>query len=121
MSVTEPDPADSRCALWYWRYHTLNYEIYDTEAGAASAAWAMQDNGGAAPVGVQFPDGRTVEIDGWAALTERWSAVFTGEAARRAGATPASPEPAGRKVRSPFGNAVVTVDASEPAWLGRPL
>ncbi len=112
---------DGTCALWYWRHMVLGYEIYDTEAEAARAAWAMEDNGGAVPSGIQFPDGRTVAASEWPALARQWAAVFAADAARRAGVTPSQPEPAGRKVRSPFGDAVVVVDAGEPAWLGLPL
>jgi len=105
-------------ALWYWRHHAISFEIYDSERDAAGAAVYMEDYEQGSPIGIQFPDGRTVHLDDWPAYheeEERRRAQEKADSAKRA----ATPRPT-RKVLDPFEGRAVTVDDDEPVWLGKP-
>ena len=100
-------------ALWYWRYHSIYYDIWDSEEEAAGIAAGMEDNGGASVAGAQFPDGRVIAAEDWQALAEArdrlWSAQS--EPVRE------KPRPQ-RKITAPFGGGTTEIDADEPTWLG---
>lgn len=107
-----------KCALWYWRYHVIHYELCDDEREAAESAVHMEDYGEASVAGVQFPDGRLIRCNDWdeyraaeARRYDEWSAL----AAKRATA----PKPAMRTIVAPFSDGQqVRVLASAPPWLG---
>ena len=105
----------SEVALWFRRYGSMDYELYDSEDEAANAAVGMVDANTAAPCGIQFPDGRLIDSDEWPALgaaeerVRRWESEL---AARK-------PEPRPqRKIRAPFGGGEVEIDVGAPQWLG---
>jgi hypothetical protein len=92
----------------------MEYDIWDSEEEAAGVAAAMEDDGGASPAGVQFPDGRTVPAEQWAALADA-------RAARERAFEDwlASPEPRPkRKITAPFGGGQIEIGTDEPTWLG---
>lgn len=102
-------------ALWYLRYGRMDYDIWDSEAEAAGIAVAMTDDCNGVPIGLQFPDGRLVDVE-----NQPWPAYE--EAARRrdefaASARKQEPPPQ-RKITAPFGGGEIEIDASEPDWLG---
>lgn len=104
-------------ALWYSRYMSPGYELCDSEEEAAGLAWGMEDSGGAAVLGVQFSDGRTIERENWPvfeAVRERFE-----QAEREAQDKPRPPVPV-RKAVDPFRGRAIEIKASEPEWLGRP-
>jgi hypothetical protein len=100
-------------ALWYWRYNRMDYGIWDSEEEAAGIAVAMADDGGGSTAGVQFPDGRLIPCDEWAAYAEA-------ERAREQAwheAVQEEPRPQ-REITAPFGGGKIKIGADEPAWLG---
>jgi hypothetical protein len=110
--------AETTVALWFRRYMQSDYMLCDGEDMAAGVGAAMREDGGAVITGIQFPDGRTVEAENWAAfqaaVRERDRAVVEAPAA-----PPARPV---RRVRDPFrGDTVDIFGAGEPPWLGKPL
>jgi hypothetical protein len=105
----------SEVALWYWRYHSIGYSIWDDEEEAAGIAAAMEDDGGGVPAGVQFQDGRTIPENSWEAL---WAARERRERAWLE--RPAEKPRPKRKITAPFGGGQIEIDASEPSWLGTP-
>lgn len=103
----------SEVALWYWRYKSIDYSIWDSEEEAAGIAAAMTDDGEASIAGIQFPDGRLTGRDEWpayaAALERRW----------RADQERIEKEPRPRrKITAPFGGGTIDIEADEPSWLG---
>lgn len=108
---------EQQCALWYWRHNVIEYEVYDSEAEAASAAVGMEDYGNGVPIGVQFPDGRTIRQDDWVAYRDAVAKARADEEARSARQKDAPPIPT-RQVKDPFEGRPVTVEADEPEWLG---
>ena len=105
------------CALWYSSYHSPYYEICDDEREAAGRAWGIADSGTGAVLGVQFPDGRLIEADAWPLLeqvTREYEEAGRGERQRPRG------QPPQRKIRDPFRHWELSVDASEPGWVGQP-
>jgi hypothetical protein len=102
-------------ALWYWRYHSMDYSLWDDEEEAAGIAAAMEEDGGGVPAGIQFPDGRTVAANGWPALDAARARREQAWAERMA--RPEKPRPK-RKITAPFGGGQIEIDAREPGWLG---
>lgn len=106
----------SGVALWYWRYHSIDYSIWDSEEEAAGIAAAVRDDGSASIAGIQFPDGRTIPAEDWPALAEaeerRWQAW--------ANRPEEKPRPK-RAITAPFGGGKMEIDAREPEWLGSPV
>jgi hypothetical protein len=113
------DGDENSAALWIMRYDRPDYDLYDSEAEAATMAVYHEDvilheNG--IPLGVQFDDGRVLRMEDW----PRFAAERRDRAIERA-AKAAVPEPAPRPVRAirdPFEGKPLEVDAAEPAWLG---
>ncbi len=104
----------TKCALWYWRYHSPSYELCEDEAEAASMAVSIEDADDGSVVGVQFPDGRIVKVGDWDAYRaeeERRSREW-----RSRSAVPPTPT---RTIREPFTGQTLTVDTDEPPWLGQ--
>ena len=108
----------SEVALWYWRYHSINYSLWDDEEEAAGIAAAMTDDGGGSVAGIQFPDGRLIAREDWAAFAEAEDRRERAEAERREAAKKEKPRPK-RKITAPFGGGQMEIDVSEPEWLGR--
>ena len=112
------DRSKSECALWYVRYHSPDYELCESEEAAARLGAGMMENGDCSVLGVQFPDGRTIDVDNWPAWDEaqRWMdagyARMEEERARQ-------PKPVMRKVCDPFNGWALEVKATEPEWVGR--
>jgi hypothetical protein len=106
------DEREPTCALWYWRSHAMDYELFAAEEEAARYAIYLDEYDGGSPVGVQFADGRTVLVEEWPAIDQARNAV------RESGERPATP-PAMRTIRDPFSSTDVQIEASEPDWLGR--
>lgn len=107
----------SGVALWYWRYHSMDYSLWDDEEEAAGIAAAMVDDGSASIAGIQFPDGRLIPADDWPAFeaAQRQREQWTEETLRK------EPPPQ-RKINAPFGGGTISIDAREPTWLGtRPV
>lgn len=101
------------CALWFWRYMNIEYEIFDHEIEAAKFASTMEDNDFGSPVGLQYSDGRTVKVEDWQAFKD---AQKTYELARKT-MSPIPPRPT-RLILNPFDGAPKRIDAEEPKWLG---
>lgn len=104
------------CALWYMRYHSAYYMLADSERDAAASAYWMIDDGGGSPMGVQFPDRRTLHIDEWPAFEayQRDREVEEAEARNH----PVEPHPT-RTILDPFQGQRVDVEIDAPAWLGK--
>jgi hypothetical protein len=105
------------CALWWFRYASPGYEICDSEQEAADLAAGMMDSGGCSIAGVQFPDGRVIQRDAWAAYLAAEERLFAAQMAANAAQRAKPPAPK-RKIRAPFGGQIIKVDPGEPAWLG---
>jgi hypothetical protein len=109
------------CAVWYYRYHVLEYELCADEDEAVRFASGMSDAGTGAVIGVQFADGRTIKEGDWSALRayeeEQWRRYE--ERARAAAANP-PPKRTTRTITDPFDERKIIIDAAEPDWLGRP-
>lgn len=99
-------------ALWYWRYHSLEFSLEPSEEKAAGLAAAMREDGGGSPAGVQFQDGCFINADNWTALAE--AVKRRDEAWDRRDETYIPPEM--KTIQTPWGKA--TVLASSPEWLG---
>ena len=104
------------CALWYWRHNTITYDVFDTEAEAASMAVYFKDDAQGVPIGVQFANGRTIRYQDWDAY--RAARQQADEDCRQRLANPAEPRPT-RTVLDPFEGKEVTIEADEPSWLGK--
>lgn len=109
----------SDVALWYLRYGQPDYDLCDTEEEAARYGAYMAEDGGGSVLGAQFPDGRVIARDDWAAYAlavrqqeEEWRQ----QAAERR----AAPPPVMRDARDPFEGKPLQIEVSEPAWLGAP-
>ena len=107
-------------ALWYWRYHQIYYDIWDSEEEAAGIAAAMSDDGTGSPAGIQFPDGRIIARDEWSAFAEAEERRDRAGAEARAAAKQAKPRPK-RRITAPFTDGrQIEIDVGEPTWLGVP-
>lgn len=102
-------------ALWYWRYYSMRYDIWDSEEEAAGIGAAMEADGGGVVAGVQFPDGRLIRAGEWNALE---AARQRRERAERGYVPPELPPQ--RKIKAPFDGGMIDIDAGEPSWLGMP-
>lgn len=102
-------------ALWYWRYHSIDYALWDDEEEAAGIAAAMEDDCGGVPAGIQFPDGRTIAAADWPALAE--ARTRREQAWEEQVANPPERPPM-RKITAPFGGGKTEIDARDPEWLG---
>jgi hypothetical protein len=116
MTNRNEDDNGQRCALWYVSHGSAGYVLCASEYSAAASAFSMQDEGDAAPMGVQFPDGRLIPVDDWPALREYQQQVYR-RAVEAVRAERANPVPT-RLVRSPFDGRAVRIYASEPEWIG---
>lgn len=104
------------CAVWYERHGVTSIDVFDTEEEAAGFAVYLASEGQGVPLGVQFADGRTLELGDWTAFADRerlWQAEED-----RAAARPGSDLP-DRPLRSPFTGGVAEVGADAPEWLWR--
>jgi len=111
------DEASTPVALWYWRHHTPDFDLFGSEDEAARAGFHMEQDGHATVTGVQFPDGRTIARGEWAAWTAAAEQI---ERAEREEDERRKSQPV-RKVRAPFsGGCVIEIDAGEPPWIGEP-
>lgn len=102
-------------ALWYWQGGHADYELYGSEADAADAAVSMEAAETGAPAGVQFADGRIIELEAWPEYPQadrrrsrRMSRWATGRREL----------PPQRTVTAPFGGGEIEIDADAPSWLG---
>ena len=114
-----------KVALWTIYRYSPGYELYDDEAEAASMAVVMQeyelgDHG--VVMGVQYDDGRALSREDWPAYQAERDRRAAEDASRAAEASrqPRTPPPAQRAIKDPFCGYEMDIDASEPAWLGRP-
>jgi hypothetical protein len=110
-----------RCALWYWSHGSIQYQLYNTEQEAARGAVYMADDGDHGfPAGIQRQDGTWTALDDWEAYeTERDR--INDEVWRRIREEDKKPKPPTRKIRPPFNDREITIYATEPDWLGRPI
>jgi hypothetical protein len=111
-----PEPVTDEVALWYRRYHSMEYAIWDSEEEAAGIAAAMAVDGGGVPAGVQVQDGRTIPATEWEAL---WAARERRDRAWQE--RPAEKPRPKRKIKAPFDGGQIEIEASEPLWLGTPV
>jgi hypothetical protein len=102
-------------ALWFWRFHSITYDIYDSESGAADAAVYLEEYESGVPIGIQFSDGRTVRVEDWPEYVEADARREARIEAKRA-VTPPCPT---RRVLDPFEGQSVVVDGDDPSWLGK--
>ena len=122
MTTTNPQGgqvSEPTCALWYMEYGRCAYVLCDDEADAASFACSMEDQEYGIALGIQFVEGRTIERDAWPALDaerDRRDAEYV----KRQAEIKARPPIPKREVRDPFGGRQVEVEATAPAWLGKP-
>lgn len=117
MSDSEPD---TQVALWFWRYYTPDFDLFDSEEEAAVAGVYMEDSGNASVAGIQFPDGRTIARNEWPAWSTATDQMLQAEREANAKRATEPPRPT-RKVRAPFSDGrVIEIDASEPPWVGKP-
>lgn len=108
-----------QCAVWYFRYYQIYYEVCDSEREAANYAVGLVEWENGSPQCVQFPDGRVLSMGDWPAYAEAERRMLEAEKERAARLASAPPRPT-RKVKAPFGDGrQVEVDADDPAWLGR--
>lgn len=111
--------SEPTCAVWFWRYHSIGVDTFDSEDSAVAFALGCEEEGSASIAGIQYADGRFVAVDDWTALDEYRDRrdAWWDEAAKRADD---GPRPELRVVSPPFEakGQTVTVDASEPSWLG---
>ena len=105
-------------ALWYWRYRQIDYELFDSEDEAATAAFYMEDDGRASVAGVQFADGRIIEQKKWTALNEATRQILAAERADHIKRQAEPPRPT-RKVRAPFADRIIEIDVDSPPWIGQ--
>jgi hypothetical protein len=115
LKASQPDGG---VALWYWRHGAITYDIYDSERAAADAAVYLEDYEGGIPIGIQFPDGRSMRIGDWLAYKHAIQRRSAREEADRAKGAMTPPRPT-RTVLDPFIGHSVVVDDDEPAWLGK--
>jgi hypothetical protein len=108
-------PTDDRVALWYWRHFRVKVSLYDTEEDAAQAGLTMMIEGHANVAGVQFSDGRFINLDSWAA----WDVVaerLESEQLEAGGGDVL----ATRRVHVPFHHTrTARVPEDYPDWVGR--
>lgn len=110
----------TECALWYWRHHAPSFDLCDDEQEAVRRALYLEDDGEGVPIGVQFRDGRTVEMADWAvyrAARDRRDADNQKRVKEMAAALKARPT---RQIVHPFDGKPLTIDADEPEWVGMP-
>lgn len=109
----------AECALWYWRHHRVTYAICEDETDAADYAVYLNAYGEGLPTGVQFSDGQTLKLKDWSVYLDAYREHRAKEDAESA-ERDAAPPPEVREILDPFDGKLVTVAASEPAWLGMP-
>jgi len=119
--MTEPT-----CAVWYYHYYSIIFELCDDEYEAARTALSMSENGWGSPVGVQFSDGSFVHCGEWARLRELELEMEAASLARYE-AEKSLPPPETRTVLTPFpddssgwskGPREVKIEADAPDWVG---
>jgi len=102
-------------ALWYWQNKSPYVTLEATPRSAAVRAFYMFHDDTAKPEGVQFPDGRFVDI---------WD-LPEFETVREEMDQAAEVEPpriAAREVRLPWDeDRKVSIPADLPTWVGRPV
>lgn len=57
-------------ALWYYRYSSPDYDLFETETEAADFGTFLEDRGEGSVTGAQFADGRVVKCGKWDAYRE---------------------------------------------------
>lgn len=109
------------CAVWYWCYKSVYYELFETEQDAATYAWALEDSGNGAVAGIQFSDGMYIDRDNWAEYAAegvrqdaRWKQQHEEQKVQ--------PKPELRRINTPVEDGgIISVPVTEPAWLGSPV
>lgn len=114
--------AQYTCALWTVSHGRAHYQCEYTERQAARTAVAIDEDGDASVLGVQFADGRVLKKAEWPeyeAEVQRILARVREEVARAA-QRPSLPAPRVTFVPKALWKAgvEVRVDASAPAWVG---
>ena len=117
MSAAEDERARYAMALWWMRYNSPDYELYETEREAADFGSYLEDEGDGVVLGVQFADGRTIARAGWREYREARARRRDEDARRRAQEATRAPVPM-REARDPFTGTAVKIEVSEPSWLG---
>lgn len=110
--------SEDTCAVWYWRHHSLDYDLYEDEQAAARFAASLEEWENGFVAGVQFSDGRLIKRDGWSAMREE-ERRRDQESDARMEAYKAVPPTPKRKINPPFtDDPYMEIDAEEPEWLG---
>lgn len=109
---------DTRVALWYYRQHSVYVELCLSQLDAAASAYWMLNDGNGSPEGVQFPDGRFIQLSKWPLYEQ-----FQQEQRRIEAAEKPPEQPPTRQVRVPWTceERTVQIPADLPAWVGRPV
>lgn len=108
---------DKPVALWYSRFMSADYEIYDDEAKAAKEAVSLEWYDQGSPMGIQFPDGRTIKVEDWDAYKEAYADFLARQNAKQ---NEPVRERETRRIVDPFEGLLVHIDSDEPVWLGKP-
>ena len=111
-------------ALWTIYHYSPRYELYESEAEAASMAAAADyhDLGEHGVImGIQYDDGRALSREDWPAFREELERIEAAEKARAADAAaqPRKPAPPQRAIKDPFCGYEMDIDVSEPEWIGK--
>lgn len=115
--MTSPT-AEHTCAVWYWRYFNMYYELFQSEREAARFAVDLENDGEGDVSGVQFSDGRAVARNEWELflqIDKEEDIRIMREIQQRLKA----PSPPKRAIRDPFNNREIKIKITEPEWLGR--
>lgn len=104
-------------AVWLMHYGAPDYELHETEQGAASYAASVEGQGAGSVLGAQFSDGRLVPVKHWKAYHAEGRRRREAEERQRAEYAARPPTPT-REIRDPFEHRPLQVEADEPAWLG---
>lgn len=106
------------CALWYFSHGSLGFVVCSSEDAAVKQAQFMNEDGWAAPDGVQMQDGSYIKVEEWPALRAAEAAAY---GAILQESRSAAPRPVTVQVRPPFDDrqgrtAAVGWDVV-PAWM----
>lgn len=110
------------CALWYYRYGHVAFDLCLDEDDAAHLAASIEegyDDNADTVLGVQFRDGRLLPIKDWPAVTEHRRQMRAHADAARAQRAE-NPVPS-REARDPFTRQRVRVWSEDGDWIGIPI